>query len=328
MKSIGVIGAGAWGTALATVGVKAGSSVFLWAREEEVVASINNDHQNRLFLPDVNLDPRIIATSDLAALDQCDVLFLVTPCQFARATLGQLKTLGMSAPLVICSKGIEQDTGLLMTDVVAEILPNVVQAVLSGPTFAREVANGLPTAVTLACKDEKTGKAILKVIGSPTFRPYLGDDLIGAEIGGAVKNVIAIAAGIVEGRGLGDNARAALITRGMAEITRLGEAMGARPETLMGLAGFGDLMLTCSALQSRNMSLGHALGKGEKLEDILSARNAVTEGVYTAEAVTALARKLNISMPISEAVNDILHNGVRIDKAIHGLLTRPFTTEQ
>lgn len=327
MKTIGIIGAGAWGTALATVGAEAGSNVFLWAREEAVVRSINDRHQNTMFLPDVDLDPRIIAVSDLAALTGCDVLFLVTPSQFARVTLNELKGLSISAPLVICSKGIETDTGLLMTDVVSEILPDVIQAVLSGPTFAREVASGLPTAVTLACKDEKVGKAIAKAIGAPTFRPYLADDLIGAEIGGAVKNVIAIAAGIVEGRGLGDNARAALITRGMAEISRLGEAMGAKPETLMGLAGFGDLMLTCSALQSRNMSLGHALGQGEALKDILAARNAVTEGVYTAESVISVADRLGIDMPICAAVNDVLHKGISIDKAITALLTRPFTSE-
>lgn len=228
---------------------------------------------------------------------------------------------------MVCSKGIEQGTHAVMTEVLAETVPDAPVAVISGPTFAREVALGLPTAVTLACADHDLGIALARAIGQPMFRPYLSDDLIGAQIGGAVKNVLAIACGIIEGRELGENARAALTTRGAAEIARLGVRRGGRAETFMGLAGFGDLILTCSSMQSRNMSLGAALGQGETLADILANRNSVSEGVYTASAVAEHARALEVDMPIVDAVDGVLNKGLEIDDAIGGLLSRAFTTE-
>ncbi len=230
-------------------------------------------------------------------------------------------------PAVICAKGIERQTGALMSEVAAEALPGGPLAVLSGPTFAAEVARGLPTAVTLACADGDLGALLMAALGSRRFRPYLSDDLVGAQIGGAVKNVIAIACGIVTGRGLGDNARAALITRGLAEMVRLAMAKGAQPETMMGLSGLGDLTLTCNSQQSRNMSLGVALGRGEALADILAARRSIAEGVSTAPSVVALAGRLGVEMPICEAVDRVLHHNADIDATIEALLARPFKAE-
>ncbi len=328
MNRIGIVGAGAWGTALATVAARAGRTVVIWAREPEVAEDINTRHRNALFLPGVNLDPAITATADLAALADMEAVLLVAPAQFLRGVAQALRRhLKAGVPVVICAKGIEKASLKLMTEVVEETLPEAHLAVLSGPTFAAEVARGLPTAITLACADAGLGARLVEALGQPSFRPYLSADLIGAEIGGAVKNVLAIACGIAHGRKLGENARAALITRGMAEILRLGRAKGARIETLMGLCGLGDLILTCSSEQSRNMSLGVALGRGETLADILAARHTVAEGVATAEAVSALAESLAIEMPICEAVNRILHHGADVDAVIHQLTTRPFTVE-
>jgi len=325
MRRFAVIGGGAWGTALARVLSRGGRDVTLQAREPEVVAAVNDGHENRVFLPGVALDPAIRATQDAAeAVAGADAVLLVVPAQFMRATLGGLDgALGAGVPAVICAKGIEQGTGALMTEVAADVLAKTPLAVLSGPTFAAEVAAGLPTAVTLACGDDAVGAALADAIGTPRFRVYRSDDLIGAEIGGAVKNVLAIACGIAEGRGLGDNARAALITRGLAEMARLGTAKGAKAETLMGLSGIGDLTLTCNALQSRNFSLGVALGGGESLADILGARRSVAEGVFTAAAVTEMARRLSVETPICAAVDAILNHSADIDAAIEGLLARP-----
>ncbi|WP_119679306.1 NAD(P)H-dependent glycerol-3-phosphate dehydrogenase [Indioceanicola profundi] len=328
MQRIGVIGAGAWGTALAMAAARSGREVTLWAREAEVVESIASRRENTAFLPGIPLEPSIRATGELAEAADADALLLVTPAQHLRAGCRALKPhLKPGVPVVICAKGIELDTGSLMTDAVAAELPGTPVAVLSGPTFAAEVARGLPTAVTLACADEPVGRALVEALGGRTFRPYLSDDPVGAQVGGAVKNVLAIACGMVEGRKLGDNARAALITRGLAEIARLGLRLGARAETLMGLSGLGDLTLTCSSLQSRNMSLGYALGEGRALADILGERRSVAEGVFTARAVVELAASKGVDMPICAGVDAILNRGADLDQVIEALMARPFRVE-
>ena len=329
MQRIGIIGGGAWGSALALTARRAGRDVVLWAREAEVAATINRDHANPLFLPGVALDPAIGATTELGqAVRGADALLLVAPAQHLRALaagLAPLRPAGL--PAVICAKGIEEGTGALMSEVIAATLPHAPLAVLSGPTFASEVAAGLPTAVTLACADAALGRRVIAALGTRSFRPYLAADVAGAEIGGAVKNVLAIACGIVMGRKLGDNARAALITRGLAEMVRLALAKGGKPETLMGLSGLGDLVLTCTSLTSRNHSLGVALGEGKALAEILAGRRSIAEGVSSAAAAAALARRLGIDMPITAAVDAILHHGAAIDAAIEGLLARPFRSE-
>ncbi|WP_374344048.1 NAD(P)H-dependent glycerol-3-phosphate dehydrogenase [Phenylobacterium sp.] len=324
----GVIGGGAWGTALAQVCARAGLSVTLWAREAEVVETVNASHENTLFLSGVALDPRIIATDQMADLGACDLILAVAPAQHLRSVLTSLAAVARPGlPVVLCAKGVEQGSLKLMTEVAAEAIPQAQIAVLSGPSFAGEVASGLPTAVTLACADEALGRALAKTLATPTFRPYLADDLLGAEIGGAVKNVLAIACGIVEGRGLGRSAHAALITRGFAEMTRMAVALGGRPETVAGLCGLGDLVLTCSSPQSRNMSVGLALGLGQTLEAALSGKLSVAEGVASAPAVRALAAKLGVEAPICEAVAAILAGEVEVDAAIAGLLSRPLKSE-
>ncbi len=328
IERIGILGAGAWGTALAAAVTAAGRQALLWTRNPALAREINEAHRNEVYLPRIALNPSIRATSDAQELHDLDALLLVVPAQHLRAITGPLHDiLPEDLPLVLCCKGIERSSGKLMTEVAAEVLPGRRQAVLSGPTFAAEVAAGLPTAVTLASDDETLAAALAESLGNRSFRPYRSNDPVGAEVGGAVKNVIAIACGIVQGRGLGENARAALITRGLAEIVRLGLAKGGRAETLMGLSGFGDLTLTCTAVQSRNYALGLALGEGADFEDLMSVRLTVAEGVESAAAVTTLAQDLKIEMPISKAVNAILHQGADIDAVIGGLLARPFTTE-
>lgn len=328
LDRLGIIGAGAWGTALAATTRRAGRDVILWSRQPRVVAAITDTHENPGFLPGIALPEGLHATTDPAAATAADAVLLVVPSQFLRSVCALLAPHWRpGVPAVICAKGVEAGSLALMTEVVRDTLPQAPQAVLSGPTFAAEVARGQPTAVTLACGDAELGAALVTAIGTPTFRPYLSDDLIGAEVGGAVKNVLAIACGIVGGRGLGDNARAALITRGLAEIMRLAVRMGGRPETLMGLSGLGDLILTASSTQSRNYSLGEALGRGEALADILARRSAVTEGVASAASVVGLAHREGVEMPIAEAVNAILHHGAGPDQAIAALLSRPFRSE-
>ena len=325
---IGIVGGGAWGTALATVAERAGREVLIWAREPEVVDDINTRHVNSLFLPDIALKPAIRATGALGDLAGHDALLLVTPAQALRAVLNDLcPHLPAAKPLVICAKGIEQATGSFLSDVLAEVCPSAVPAVLSGPSFAADVARGLPTAVTLACADDALARSLAAALNPPTFRPYVSHDLRGAEIGGAVKNVLAIACGICEGRGLGASARAALTTRGFAELSRFGAALGAQSETLAGLSGLGDLILTCNSPQSRNMSLGMALGRGETLDQVLGSRRTVSEGVYTAEAVVARAAKLGIDMPLCQAVHGIVSGVLTVDHAIDALLSRPLKRE-
>lgn len=327
-EKIAVVGAGAWGTALAQVAATAGREVTLWAREADLVQSVNTAHENHIFLPGVALDKSIRATGDIEDMAAADALLMVTPAQHMRRVLEELAPhVGQGKPVVLCAKGVEQSTNYLLTEVLAEAMPLARPAVLSGPSFAAEVARGLPTAVTLACEDEAVAEALTHAIGITTFRPYYSSDLIGAELGGAVKNVLAIACGIVEGKKFGDSARAALTTRGFAELTRLGLAMGARAETLMGLSGLGDLILTCNSVKSRNMSLGLALGQGRPLDEIMGARNSVSEGVHSATAVVALAAKYGIEMPIAEAVAAIVTGAAKVDEAIASLLSRPFRSE-
>ena len=328
LERIGIIGGGAWGTALALTARRAGRRVTLWAREAEVVAAINRDHVNPLFLPGIALDGEIQATADLAEAAAADMLLLVAPAQHLRQLAGALAAhAAADLPVLICTKGIEEGSGALMGEVVAAALPASPIAVLSGPTFAAEVARGLPTAVTLACAEKALGRRLIAALGTRSFRPYLSEDVVGAEIGGAVKNVLAIACGIVLGRKLGDNARAALITRGLAEMVRLALRKGGKAETLMGLSGLGDLVLTCTSLQSRNHSLGAALGEGRPLADILAERRSVAEGVTSAAATAGLAERLGVDMPIVAAVDAILHKGAAVDQAIEALLARPFKSE-
>ncbi len=327
-QTIGVIGAGAWGTALAQTAAKAGRDVLIWSFEQDVADVINIKHENTIFLPGVALEPNIAAVTAMADLDVCDAVLAVAPAQHLRATLEKFAPFARRGlPIILCAKGIEQSSLSMMTQVLSETIPSAIPAVLSGPSFAIDTAQGLPTAVTLACKDEKIGLALIEALGTPRFRPYLATDLIGAEIGGAVKNVLAIGCGIVEGRGLGKSAHAALIARGFAEMTRLALALGAQRETLAGLCGLGDLVLTCSSPQSRNMSCGLALGRGVHLDDILGNRRSVTEGVASAPAIIALAKRCGVEMPICEAVDDILAGRTSVEDAIEALLARPFTLE-
>ena len=328
MAHLGILGAGAWGSALAIVGAQGGHDVTLWAHEADVVASIQAQRENMLFLPGVTLPDRIRATSDMAELGHADVLLAVVPAQFMRATLSRLRGIvKRRTPVVLCSKGIEQGSLHLMTEVLTQTLPECVPAVLSGPSFAKDVAIGLPTAVTLACPDETVGAGLVEMIGINTFRPYLATDLVGAEVGGAVKNVLALACGMAEGRGLGESARAALITRGFAEMTRLGLALGADARTLSGLCGLGDLVLTCASATSRNFSLGVALGQGHSVADALSGKRSVAEGAATAPALRELALRHDVAMPICEAVADVLGGRLGVKHAIEKLLSRPFKAE-
>jgi len=328
-ETVGVIGAGAWGTALAEVCARAGLRVMLWAREPEVRQSIAERRENDLFLPGVTLSEAVSVTGDFAALAACDFVLAVPPAQYVRATLEPFAYFAPEGlPVVLCAKGIEQGSLKLMTEVLAECLPQARPAVLSGPSFAAEVARGLPTAVTLACGDAALGQQLAEAIAGPAFRPYLADDMIGAEAGGAVKNVLAIACGVVEGLKLGRSAHAALITRGFAEMTRLAVAKGARAETMAGLCGLGDLVLTCSSPQSRNMSVGLALGSGKSLEEALAGKLSVAEGVASAPAVRALARQLQVDMPICEAVAAVLGGEITLNRAIDGLLSRPLKSER
>lgn len=328
IAAIDVIGAGAWGTALAQLAAEKGHAVRLWAYEAEVAAAIDKKHENPLYLPDIPLSPAIRATDDIAAMGGADALLLVVPAQHLRGVAGQLASrIGDGAPAVICSKGIEEVTGKLMSEVLAEALPRARPAVLSGPTFASEVARGNPTAVTIAAEEAVLADALAAALGSARFRPYAATDMAGAEIGGSVKNVIAIACGIVAGLGLGQNARAALMTRGLAEMTRLALAKGGAAETMMGLAGIGDLALTCASESSRNYSLGVEIGRGAHAAEVLASRRTVAEGAYTAGAVVRLARALDVEMPISEAINSVIHEGADLEAVIQGLLARPFKRE-
>jgi glycerol-3-phosphate dehydrogenase (NAD(P)+) len=326
--SVGIVGGGAWGTALAQALRQAGRPVRLWAREPEVVAEINAARANTGFLPGIALDPGIVATGALADVAACDLVLMVAPAQHMRGVAGELAPLVPAGkPVVICAKGLEQASGKLLGEVLAEALPQATQAVLSGPSFALDVARGLPAALTLATAEEQLGQALAAALGGRHLRIYWSGDTVGVQLGGAVKNVLAIAAGIVDGRGLGASAHAALVTRGFAELRRFGAALGARPETLMGLSGLGDLLLTCGSPQSRNMSLGRALGQGQALAAVLGSRRSVAEGVYTAAAVARVAAAKGIDMPICQAVLAIVEDRLGIDAAIEALMSRPQRAE-
>ncbi len=328
MQRVGVIGGGAWGTSLAMLAQRAGRSVVLWAREPEVVDTINRDHRNETFLPGIALDPDLRATADVGEAIDADAVIVAAPAQHLRPTLAGLAGQWRAGvPAVICAKGIERGTCALMSEVVAETLAEAPLAILSGPSFAAEVAQDLPTAVALASHVPPLRDDLPAALATAHFRIYSTDDVIGAQVGGAVKNVLAIACGIVQGREMGDNARAALITRGLAETVRLAAAKGARAETLMGLSGIGDLVLTCTALRSRNFSLGVALGRGTPLADIIAARTSVAEGVDSAAAVCVLAERHATDMPICNGVDAVLNRGADIGETIADLLARPVKPE-
>lgn len=325
-QTIGVIGAGAWGTALAQMLSSDGREVLIWAYESTVVEAINADHRNELYLPSAQLSPRIKATNSLADLAELNIALVVTPAQVLGNVLAEFE----DAPhdLILCSKGIDAATGRLMNEVAKSACPESEIAVLSGPTFAHEVAAGLPTAVTLACGGGRDQwDRVSEHVARPAFRPYYTDDVTGAEIGGAIKNVLAIACGVVDGLELGQNARAALIARGYAEMLRFGEALGAEPETLAGLCGLGDLVLTCSSTSSRNFSLGKALGEGQSATDLMADRRTVAEGAHTAPVLKRLAEEHGLAMPIVVAVNDILA-GESPRQVVASLLARPLKAEQ
>ncbi|QZD90099.1 NAD(P)-dependent glycerol-3-phosphate dehydrogenase [Qipengyuania aurantiaca] len=325
-RPIGVLGAGAWGTALAQMVASDGSDVLLWAREAELVDEINSQRTNTVYLPSATLAPSITASDDLAEMAALDVLLVVTPAQHMGSVLAAMPR--HPRDLVLCSKGIEAGSGRLMNQVARDAAPGSEIAVLSGPTFAHEVAAGLPAASTLACAGgEDQWDRIAPHIARAAFRPYYSDDVVGAEIGGAVKNVLAIACGVVEGLQLGQNARAALIARGYAEMLRFGEAKGARPETLTGLCGLGDLVLTCSSTSSRNFSLGKALGEGHRAEELMADRRTVAEGAHTAPVLVELAARHGIAMPIVTAVYDLL-KGDDPREVVQGILSRPLKAEQ
>lgn len=328
--SIGVISAGGWGTALAIAANRAGSKVTLYSANPNVLESINKKRTNDVYLPDVFIAPEIAISDSLGQVCLSDMIILVVPSQHVRSTCIWLSDqLDPAKPVIIATKGIERGSLALMSEVVASILPKNPQAVLSGPNFAVEVARGLPTATTIACADSYLANQIIYAIGGKYFRPYYTDDIVGTQIGGAIKNVIAIACGIAIGCGFGENAKAALITRGIAEMVRLCLAKGGRQETLMGFSGFGDLILTCGSAMSRNMSLGIELGRQkESVKFIIeNTHKKLAEGVATSDSVNELAVNLGISMPICKAVNGIISGAIGIDQAIAGLLERPFVSE-
>jgi glycerol-3-phosphate dehydrogenase (NAD(P)+) len=321
-QSVSVIGAGAWGTALAGVAARAGRDVILYARSPESASQIGSTRANPK-LSGVRLEPSVGVTDDIAVAAAADMILIATPAQNLREAVTVLAPhLAKATPVIACAKGIERGTHKFMTEVIAESAPHAVPAILSGPSFAQDVARGLPTAVTLATKDEQLASALVQALGSSTFRPYHTSDVRGVEIGGAAKNVLAIAAGIVVGRKFGASAQAALTTRGFSELVRLGRACGARGETMAGLSGLGDLILTCSSPQSRNFALGIALGRGQQ-----RPRDELAEGEFTAPVLIELAASQNVDMPVSSAVAAILSGRATIDEAVESLLTRPFKAE-
>lgn len=327
---IGVVGGGAWGTALAVASINAGAQTKIWARDTAIVDSINSTHENSRYLPDVELPHNLSAVAGLEQLDNCDVLLVVIPTQQLRSVFTELTKFWPAArPLILCAKGIEQSSGLLPADIIRDVHSDQVIATLSGPSFAVDVVAGKPTAVTLASDNLELSQSLCQILASPSFRPYASDDLIGVEIGGALKNVTAVCCGIAAGRELGASAGAALMARGFSEMVRYGVAHGADVETFMGLSGFGDLVLTCSSQQSRNFSFGHGLGAGIlSIDDALNGRIPLAEGAFTAQIAAETARAKNLDLPILQTVSDILHGQIDIDAAIHRLLDRPLKTEK
>ena len=326
-ERIAVLGAGAWGTALALAALAAGRKTSLWVREDDVLEAIQGGGENR-FLPGIGLPGDLHATGDLAEAAKADALLLVVPAQVLHTFAQSLAPhLAKGTPLVICAKGIEKGTGKLVNEVLCEAVPDCVPAILSGPSFARDVARGLPTAVTIAAKDDIATR-LQASLSSPAFRPYASDDIVGVALGGAAKNVYAIACGVVEGMGLGENARAALLARSFAELARLGEALGARRETLMGLSGLGDLVLTATSKSSRNFSFGVALGAGKSVADLSAPGKPLAEGVDTAPALVKRARTMKVELPIAEAMADLLSGALPLGEAVMRLMSRPLKTEK
>ena len=325
IDDIAVIGAGAWGTALALTCARAGRKVTLWEHDAANAAHLK-DKRESLFLPGVRIDDAIAIAPDLADAARAQAILLVVPAQAARSAAKALSAfIAASTPIVVCAKGIERGAKKFMSEIIAECAPLAAPAILSGPSFAADVARGLPTAVTLAANDGELAAALARAIGSASFRPYHSTDVRGVEIGGAAKNVLAIAAGIVAGRQLGASAAAALTTRGFAELSRFGKAYGARPETMMGLSGLGDLLLTCSSAQSRNFSFGAALGRGQRPSQI---HGGLAEGVFTAPVLLEMAADRGVDMPISAAVAAVLSEQMSVDEAIESLLARPLRAEE
>ncbi|HVV60965.1 MAG TPA: NAD(P)H-dependent glycerol-3-phosphate dehydrogenase [Pseudolabrys sp.] len=325
IERIAVLGGGAWGTALAQTCARAGRNVTLWEHDDANASSLEQKRESR-FLPGIRIDDRVAVARDLAAVAKSDAILLVVPAQAVRAVVKMLApVIGARMPVIVCAKGIEAGTHKFMTEIVTEHAPKALAGILSGPSFAIDVARGLPTAVTLAVKDAKVASEMAQAIGSATFRPYHATDVRGVEIGGAAKNVLAIAAGIVSGRGLGASATAALVTRGFAELFRFGKAFGAKPETLTGLSGLGDLILTCSGPQSRNFSFGLAIGKGEKPAD--ASHGKLAEGAFTAPVLVEMAHAQKVDMPIASAVAAVLAGKLSVDQAIESLLSRPIKAE-
>lgn len=327
-QSIGVIGAGAWGTALANLYSADGRDVMIWARENEVVDSINQTHINTLFLPDITLHDSLTATGDIAEVAGRDIVLIVTPAQFVRTTLVEIKQyFGQKKPIILCAKGIEIKSRKLLTEVVEEIVPGQTLGILSGPTFAHDIAQGLPGGATIAADDLALAETLQQELSTRTFRLYSSDDTIGVELAGALKNVLAIGCGIVHGMGLGETARAGFLTRGVNEIARMSLALGGQAKTLLGMCGVGDITLTCNSMQSRNFSLGAALGEGKTLEEIMASRNSVAEGVHTAGAALDLAQKHDIEVPIVQAVQDIISGTKSVQETVNDLLDRPLTSD-
>ena len=324
---IGVVGAGAWGTALAWAAAQAGRSVTLWAREPDVIRQIRVTGENGVFLPGVRLPRSIISTGEIAEAATADALLVVVPAQHLRASLNSIKPhVAAGTPLALCAKGIERATGKLLTEILREEIPDCEAAILSGPSFAKDVARGLPTAVTIAARME-IALSLQASLGHATFRPYASDDITGVALGGAAKNVYAIACGMVDGMGLGESARAALLARSFAELTRLGQALGARPETLMGLSGLGDLVLTATSVSSRNFSFGRALGQGSTLAELDRPGHALAEGVDTAPALVKRAKAQGIELPIAEAMAAVLDGSLPLGEAVLRLMSRPLKPE-
>lgn len=328
IKTVGVIGGGAWGTALALTAARAGREVRLWARDPATVSDIRSRRQNQRYLPGITFDEDLNATNSLDEVADTDAILLVTPAQTTRSMLGALKNTGkVRGPVVLCAKGIEQTSSKLLSKVMNEELPGVEPGVLSGPSFADDVARGLPTAVTVAANSAKTALSLCEALQSPCFRPYASIDVLGTQIGGALKNVLAIACGAVVGRKLGASAQAALTARGFAELNRLGMAMGAQGETLTGLSGLGDLVLTCSSTQSRNFSFGLRLGEGFLASELISAGGKLAEGAFSARVAVKLAEKFEIEVPICETVAQMIDEDLSIDDALNTLMARPLKAE-
>ena len=329
MKKIGLIGTGIWGTGLALTAARANCEVLAWARENEVVSAINNQHTNTMYLPDIPLPDSIKATNNIEeVLNYADNVLMVVSAQHTRSVLEQIKNfIRPENRIILCAKGIELDTGCLLSEVVEQVIPSAKIAILSGPGFAHEVALMKPTATTIACAEENCAMALAEMIGTKFFRPYTTTDIISPQIGGSVKNVIALASGTVEGARLGDNARAALICRGLNEMTKLAKAMGGHIRTMMGMSGLGDLILTANCTQSRNFSFGYELGRLGSAKALLESNTKTVEGILTAPAVIKRAKQLGIEMPICETVNDVLFNGVPLKDAMDDLLSRPFKEE-